>query len=61
LPPDSAPSTCIKAYNRITGGEASAPPNEVVLLTGILDEMRGVRSDLASGGAGGSATPPPTA
>ena len=47
----------LKAYNRITHGEASAPPNEVVLLTGILEEMRGVRSDMATGSAGGGAPP----
>jgi large conductance mechanosensitive channel len=47
----------LKAYNRIPHGEASAPPNEVVLLTGILEEMRGVRSDMAAGSAGGG-TPP---
>ena len=47
----------LKAYNRLTHGEASAPPNEVVLLTGILEEMRGVRSDMATGSAGGGAPP----
>ena len=51
----------LKAYNRVTGGEASAPPNEVVLLSGILEEMRGVRSDMASGGTGGATPPAPPA
>ena len=57
----------LKAYNKFTGGEATAPPNEIVLLSGILEEMRGVRSEIASGNAGpgglsgptGGSTPPP--
>lgn len=33
----------LKAYNRATGGEATAPPNEVVLLREIRDELRAQR------------------
>ena len=52
----------LKAYNQVTRGEATAPPNEVVLLSGILEEMRGVRNELAAGSGrrgGGSPPPPP--
>jgi large conductance mechanosensitive channel len=42
----------LKSYNRVTGGEATAPPSEVILLTGILEEMRGVRADLSAPGRG---------
>jgi large conductance mechanosensitive channel len=41
----------LKAYNKATKGEATAPAGEVVLLSGILEEMRGVRADLAAGGS----------
>src|SRR4051812_8842483 len=37
----------LKAYNKATHGEATAPPNELVVLSGILTEMRGMRSDMA--------------
>ena len=37
----------LKAYNKATQGEATAPPNEIVLLSGILTEMRGMRADMA--------------
>jgi len=51
----------LKAYNRLTHGEATAPPNEVKLLSGILEEMRGVRSDMAAASTPpGAAPPPPT-
>ena len=51
----------LKAYNKVTHGEATAPPNEVKLLSGILEEMRGVRSDMAAASAPpGASTPPPT-
>jgi large conductance mechanosensitive channel len=33
----------LKAYNRATGGEATAPPNEIVLLKEIRDELRAQR------------------
>ena len=39
----------LKAYNKLTKGEATAPPGEVVLLSGILEEMRGLRADAAAG------------
>ena len=39
----------LKAYNKVTKGEATAPPGEVVLLSGILEEMRGLRADAAAG------------
>lgn len=39
----------LKAYNKLTKGEATAPPGEVVLLSGILEEMRGLRADQATG------------
>ena len=47
----------LKAYNKATKGEATAPPNEIVLLSGILQEMRGVRADIAAsepGSTGGA-------
>jgi large conductance mechanosensitive channel len=40
----------LKAYNKATKGDATAPPNDIVLLRGILEEMQGLRSDMASGG-----------
>jgi large conductance mechanosensitive channel len=40
----------LKAYNKATKGEATAPPNDIILLKGILDEMQGLRADMASGG-----------
>ncbi len=49
----------LKVYNRLTHGEATAPPNEVVLLSGILEEMRGVRSDMAVASGPSDAAPPP--
>jgi large conductance mechanosensitive channel len=30
----------LKAYNKLTRGEATAPPNEIVLLREIRDELR---------------------
>ena len=39
----------LKAYNKITKGEATAPAGEIVLLSGILEEMRGLRADSAAG------------
>jgi len=39
----------LKAYNKVTKGEATAPPGEIVLLSGILEEMRGLRADSAAG------------
>lgn len=42
----------LKAYNKATKGEATAPPNEIVLLSGILQEMRGVRADIAASAPG---------
>ena len=40
----------LKAYNKATKGEATAPPNEIVLLGGILSEMQALRSDMTAGG-----------
>jgi large conductance mechanosensitive channel len=40
----------LKAYNKATKGEATAPPNEIVLLGGILSEMQALRSDMSAGG-----------
>ena len=34
----------LKLYNRATGDEAVAPPNEIALLTEIRDELRAQRS-----------------
>lgn len=45
----------LKAYNKVTRGEATAPPSDVVLLSRILDEMRGVRADLAAADPPGDA------
>ena len=42
----------LKAYNKVTKGEATAPAGEVVLLSGILEEMRGVRADMRSTSGG---------
>lgn len=39
----------VKAYNRATGSHTAAPDNEVALLTQVVDELRGVRADLAAG------------
>lgn len=49
----------LKAYNKATKGEATAPPNDIALLNGILAEMKGLRADMTSGsdGSGGSAGP----
>lgn len=44
----------LKAYNKLTHGEATAPPNELVLLSGILEEMRGVHSELVTANSGGN-------
>ncbi len=50
----------LKAYNKVTHGEATAPPNELVVLSGILTEMRGMRADMAaSGGEPGPGQPGP--
>ena len=46
----------LKAYNKMTRGEATAPPNDVVLLAGILEEVRGLRADGATSGPTGPAT-----
>jgi len=48
----------LKAYNKVTHGEATAPPNELVVLSGILTEMRGMRADMAASGADGGETGP---
>jgi large conductance mechanosensitive channel len=45
----------LKAYNKFSKGEVTAPPNEIVLLSGILDEMQGLRNDMVGRG-GGTAT-----
>jgi large conductance mechanosensitive channel len=50
----------LKAYNKVTKGEATAPANEAVLLRGILDEIKGLRADNASGPGGPGLPPPPT-
>jgi large conductance mechanosensitive channel len=47
----------LKAYNKVTKGEATAPPNELVVLSGILTEMRGMRADLAAANTDGDARP----
>jgi large conductance mechanosensitive channel len=47
----------LKAYNKVTKGEATAPPNELVVLSGILTEMRGMRADLATANADGDTGP----
>jgi len=46
----------LKAYNKATKGEATAPPNEIVLLKGILTEMQGLRADISAGDEGGPQT-----
>jgi len=43
----------LKAYNKVTHGEATPPPNDLVVLSGILTEMRGMRADMAASGADG--------
>lgn len=40
----------LKAYNKATKGEVTAPPNDLALLRDIRDEMRGLRTDLGSKG-----------
>ncbi len=50
----------LKAYNRATGVDpnAPAPPSEADLLGGILEEMRGMRADIASDGGRRDSGPP---
>jgi len=43
----------LKSYNKVTHGEATAPPNELVVLSGILTEMRGMRADMAAANTDG--------
>ena len=50
----------LKAYNKATGGQATAPPSDVALLGGILEEMRGMRADMAAGNGPRDAGPPST-
>ena len=47
----------LKAYNKVTHGQATAPPSEVALLGGILEEMRGLRAEIAAGGGPNDAPP----
>jgi len=47
----------LKAYNKVTHGQATAPPSEVALLGGILEEMKGLRAEIAAG-AGPNDAPP---
>ncbi len=49
----------LKAYNKATHGEATAPPNELVVLSGILTEMRGMRADMAASSSPTEASPAP--
>ena len=47
----------LKSYNKVTHGQATAPPSEVALLGGILEEMKGLRAEIAAG-AGPNDAPP---
>ncbi len=38
----------LKAYNKLTRGEATAPAGDLALMRQMVDELRGLRSDLTT-------------